>query len=204
VEHGKLISAAIGVGAWLIAAALNILHGPQWLGWIFLAVGSGFIICALLWWAQGSFQSPGTTSPQERQKDATTASPASSPELGESEPEERTFIDVTPAYLVGQFKGHTDLQAMPLTAPFLGKWMRVSGTLGNVLSNRETISQVTFQTKSPFSPDYEPLTVFMYFDRERWDERLAVLPPGSEITVVGRVREVDRVTVHLEDCELES
>ena len=62
--------------------------------------------------------------------------------------------------------------AKPLTAPFIGKWMRVAGPLGNVLSNRPDISQVTFKSKSIFDPDYEPFIVYMYFDRARWDERL--------------------------------
>jgi hypothetical protein len=101
------------------------------------------------------------------------------------------------------FKDRTDLQAKPLTAPFIGKWMRLSGPLGNVLSNRPDISQVTFTRKSIFDPDYEPFIVYMYFDRERWDGRLEVIPPGTNITVVGRLAEFDRVDVHLKHCELE-
>src|SRR5437763_1546971 len=61
--HGKLISAAIGVGAWLIAAALNILHGPQLLGWGFLALGTGLVITAVLWWIHGPFR-PSASVPQ--------------------------------------------------------------------------------------------------------------------------------------------
>lgn len=117
-------------------------------------------------------------------------------------PEDRIYIDVTPAYLVGLFNDLTDLQAMPLTKPYLGKWMRVSGQLGNVMSGRETISQVTFKKKSLDDPPVEHHTLYMYFDRSEWDERLAVLPPGSPITVVGRLREFDRFDVHLERCEL--
>jgi len=81
--------------------------------------------------------------------------------------------------------------------------MRVSGPLGNVLSNREHISQVTFQKGSMFDPGHEFFTVYMYFDRAGWDERLAVLSPGTNIIVVGRLRAFDRVDVHLENCELE-
>jgi hypothetical protein len=129
-------------------------------------------------------------------------SPQPALESDESEPGERIFIDVTPAYLVGLFAGHTDIQAKPLATPFIGKWMKVSGPLGNVLSNRQTISQVTFQKGSLFDRGYEFFTVYMYFDRARWDDRLAVLPPGSGITVVGRLREFDGVGVYLENCEL--
>jgi hypothetical protein len=61
--HGKLISAMAGIGAWLIGASLSILHGPQLLGWVFFALGSGCFITAGLWWVHGSFQSPGTATP---------------------------------------------------------------------------------------------------------------------------------------------
>jgi hypothetical protein len=192
--HKQLISAAIGVGAWLIAAALNIIQGPVLLGWILLAVGATFIAVALLWWAQGP--------PQSRSTPASTPTPTPQLPAGLEAPEERTFIDVTPRYLTGLFAGLTHLQAAPLTQPFLGKWMTVSGPLGNVLSNRPTISQVTFQHQSPFAPDPDRFTIFMYFDRQAWDEHLAVLQPGTKITVSGRLREFDSITIHLEDCEL--
>lgn len=167
-----------------------------------LAIALGILCAALafyaVWpWIKGSFPHARTAiSP------AHSLLPAHNPDR--SEPEERTSIHVTPAYLVGLFEGLTDLQAMKLTGQFVGKWMRLSGPLGNVLSNREKISQVTFLNRpSIFDPDYEHFIVYMYFDRKRWDDRLAVLPTGSPITVVGRLREFDRVTVHLEDCELE-
>jgi hypothetical protein len=53
MEHGKLVSAGIGLGAWLIAFALSILGAPRWLGWLSFAAGCGFIITAVLWWFQG-------------------------------------------------------------------------------------------------------------------------------------------------------
>jgi hypothetical protein len=71
-----------------------------------------------------------------------------------------------------------------------------------VLSNRETISQVTFESGSMFDANREFFTVYMYFDRKRWDDRLAILPPGTNITVIGRLQEFDSATVHLDDCEL--
>jgi hypothetical protein len=117
-------------------------------------------------------------------------------------PEERSFVDITPAELVGLFADHTSQQGAKLIEPYLGKWLRVTGPLGDVLSNRGFRSQVTFEKGSVFDEGYEPVTVYMYFERERWDDRLAVLRPGSSITVAGRIREVDRVHVHLEDCEL--
>lgn len=79
-------------------------------------------------------------------QETSTTREASEPEEA-PESDERTFIDVTPAYLVGLFEGHTDLHTLKLTEPFVGKWMKVSGPLGNVLSNRETMTT----SSSPFT-----------------------------------------------------
>jgi hypothetical protein len=75
--------------------------------------------------------------------------------------------------------------------------------LGNVMRSDvgQTFSQVTFKRPSMFRPDRKYFVVFMYFDRT-WDDRLAVLRPGVSITVVGQLREVNSVEVHLTNCEL--
>jgi hypothetical protein len=45
----------------------------------------------------------------------------------------RLVVDVSPDYLRGLFKDHTSIQAQKLVAAYLGKWMRTSGRLGDVL-----------------------------------------------------------------------
>jgi hypothetical protein len=134
---------------------------------------------------------------------ASSSPPAQPPAQPDTpEPEERTFVDVTSRYLVGLFEGLTNVQAAPLTKPFIGKWIRVSGPLGNVSGTRLDTLQVTFQFQSTFLADRDYFTVYMYFDRERWEERLAVIPPGTTVSVVGRLREFDSILIHLDDCEL--
>jgi hypothetical protein len=59
----------------------------------------------------------------------------------------RTFIGVTHAYLVGLFENHTDVQAQKLLEIYIGKWMRISGQLGNVMSSSPYFVQVTFERK---------------------------------------------------------
>jgi hypothetical protein len=113
----------------------------------------------------------------------------------------RVIIDATPAYLVGFFKGHTHIQAEKLTEAYRGKWLKVSGPLGDVMGNTSERAQVTFARNAPiFVGRY--FQVFMYFDRSQWDDRLSVLRPGTKITVIGRIREINRIEVHLENCEL--
>lgn len=53
MRSGPLISAFIGVGAWLVALALEIIAVPDWLGLLALAAGAGCLIVAGLWWIQG-------------------------------------------------------------------------------------------------------------------------------------------------------
>jgi hypothetical protein len=126
-------------------------------------------------------------------------------EMVQTEPE-REIVNVAPAYLVDFFKEHTDIQANRLLEPYIGKWMRVSGPLGNVMSSSGVRVQVTFQHKPLFERESEGmadwLTIYMYFP-EATKDRLALLPRGTPITVLGRIRDAGAASIELEDCELE-
>lgn len=105
--------------------------------------------------------------------------------------------DVTPVRLTGFFENRTDIQAQRTVEPFIGKWMTVSGPLGNV-SAFKTISQVTFAPET-----FDSTTVYMYFkDRETVETRLYGLKSGDQLTVRGRIDKVTSHSVDLEDCEL--
>jgi hypothetical protein len=90
-----------------------------------------------------------------------------------------------------------DVQAQKLAAPFVGKWMTVSGPLGNVGAWHRTYSQVTFNR-----PDIDVPTIYMIFRDEAQVDRLSVLKHGDRMTVRGRIDELDRVRVQLDPCEL--
>jgi hypothetical protein len=102
--------------------------------------------------------------------------------------EERSVVDVTPEYLMHFFEGHTDIQARTRVADFIGKWMKVSGPLGNVTSS----PQVTFADLSP---------VYMFF-RKKWVDRLLILRREDNITVLGQIAHVERGNLVLYNCEL--
>ena len=113
-----------------------------------------------------------------------------------TQPEERTFVDSRPEDLTRVFEEHTEIQARTRVANAIGKWMKVSGPLGNV-SDFTSFSQVTFAHR-PFPHP----TVYMYFRKKRWFDRVSVLNRGNDITVVGRIREVRYGELHLDNCEL--
>jgi hypothetical protein len=187
------------------------LGGGQWVPYVFVAAGIIVMLstAAVVFGGHRSLGADGarvlTGTLEESRPLPPVIDPTPSPEP-EPVPEERRFVGVTPFYLVSLFVNLTDQQAKPLIRPYIGKWLKVSGQLGDVLSNRETISQVTFNDAGPFSDPYKqpyrPYTVYMYFDRAGWDSSLEVLPVGSDIAVIGRITRIDRHSVHLEDCEL--
>jgi hypothetical protein len=111
------------------------------------------------------------------------------------EPEERTIVDVTPEYLAGFFDDHTSIQAQKLADAFIGKWLKVSGPLGNVGSFKYS-SQVTFASTSN-------VMVYMLFrDRALVEDTLSVLKRGDQITVLGKIDRIEPLDVQLDNCEL--
>jgi hypothetical protein len=109
----------------------------------------------------------------------------------------RHVVDVSPEYLVGLFDQQTSLQAQKLADAFLGKWMLVTGSLGDVAGFGEAGSQMVFATTFP------EVTIYMWFhDHEYVEERLAVLTKGTRLTVLGQIDRIRSTDVQLTNCEL--
>jgi hypothetical protein len=134
----------------------------------------------------------------------TTAAPE--PSRKAAEKQDRVFVgaSITPEYLISIFREHTDIQGATLTAAYLGKWMKVSGSLGNVISTTPNLAQLTFERAEV------PLTERTWFDytdfymmfKKPWIDRLAIARRGDKLTVVGQIERIDAVSVQLENCEL--
>jgi hypothetical protein len=121
--------------------------------------------------------------------------PTAASVIEQPRPEERIFIDVTPEYLAGFFKEHTDIQAQRLLSAYIGKWMESSGHLGEVSRVSFTeLLQVSFQ-------EVAAVTVIMFFSLE-WADRLSVIKRGSPITVIGKIERAGGNFVSFYDCEL--
>jgi hypothetical protein len=149
----------------------------------------------------------------EHQKREGTSTPALTPaeppanveeaiELGkrgaETRPPDRIFVDRTPRELVRLFKHETSVQAQKQADAFYGKWLKVSGPLGDVGAWSGYCSQVTFAYKTFFE-----VTVFMMFrDRAYVENRLSVLRKRDRITVQGQIERIDPISVQLTNCEL--
>lgn len=101
------------------------------------------------------------------------------------------FLDVTSEYLVAFFEGRTELQGQASVKGYIGKRMRVSGTIEEVHTNDRLI--VTLQRPTAMS--------FLYFGSE-WSDQFANLSQGDAIQVVGHIESVHRQGVSLENCQL--
>jgi hypothetical protein len=121
--------------------------------------------------------------------------------------QERVFVppELTPERLFSFYQDNTAIQAAELVKPHIGHWMKVIGTLGNVRPWTGHSSQVTFEHSS--KPVLERTwldytTIYMYFRDALKIDRLRILKRGDKITVIGQLREVDAVDLHLDNCEL--
>jgi hypothetical protein len=109
----------------------------------------------------------------------------------------REMVDVTPDYLMGLFDQHTSIQAQRLIEPYIGKWMKISGKLSDIMDN-EYFSQVTFER----DPQKRYGAVYMYFRQPDRRDRLSVIRRGTNLTVMGQIRNVANIELHLDKCEL--
>lgn len=111
---------------------------------------------------------------------------------------ERVMVDVIPEELVALFEGRLVVQADKEATSFRGKWLTDSGPLGDVSSFLDLLGA--------FSVHFDAARIWdrwaFPFMRFKDVDRLAVLPKGHPITVLGQIADVSPTTVDLTHCEL--
>lgn len=127
---------------------------------------------------------------------------ASSPsENRASSPEKEQVVDVEPQYLTGLFEKHTSIQAQELVKPFIGKWMNVSGPLGNAIPIRPTLVQVSFENPNAIAgPHYPRTVVLMLCHGEERVDYVRLLKRGDMMKILGQIKEVGNHQVILDNC----
>lgn len=111
-------------------------------------------------------------------------------------PPEKTIVDVRPEELNAFFKDHTSIQAEKLAEAYIGKWMVVTGPLGDVQPFGSFV-QVTFSYQEW---QRRLVMVYMYFSPA--NDQLGVLKRNEQIRVCGKIKEVSAAALHLDDCQL--
>jgi len=109
-----------------------------------------------------------------------------------------TEVAVTPEHLWDFYKGHTDMQAQKLIAPYIGKLTTVGGPFADALSSKSDNALVTFAHGTN-----RQLVLMWFRGRDAIDE-IATVPIGRQILVRGRIDSVSAINLVLEECRLVS
>jgi hypothetical protein len=109
--------------------------------------------------------------------------------------DDRVFVPIKTGDLMGIYRGHTNIQANKLAASYLGKWIRVSGTVNDISVFGDGDVSLSLNT----APD--PWPHHLRFSSE-WLRRLEILPRGYDLTVEGKIEEIQRHHLVLVNCVL--
>jgi hypothetical protein len=106
---------------------------------------------------------------------------------------QRIVIDINPKYIFDLIGDKISTEADRLTAPYIGKWITLSGKVKNVsvgqYSGKITTEEVDdYQIGFEFSPS--------------WNERLNIITTGENILVRGKIYQIRRYRLELVECEL--
>ena len=145
---------------------------------------------------------PLVTQPESLIVEELPASPvieeqAISPSGGDSN---RVFTLRTPAEVLEEFNDRTDLQAARSTKRYVGKWITVDGIIKGVseLPRAGLIAVLIGVTPKSYE------TIRLYFDSKRWQQHLDTAEEEDIIVAQGKIEQVKRFGIELEDCELTS
>lgn len=112
------------------------------------------------------------------------------PSAAQSPPrQDPIIIDLTPEDLENFFKEKTEAQAQRQIAPLIGKWMKVSGPLGDYSNGCLFLSN-----------HHYPATLFhvwTLFNGSPWTDLLSEMNIGTPITLQGQIEFVNRLGVQL-------
>ena len=113
----------------------------------------------------------------------------------------RTFVpdDVDYQFLIMLYHKYTSVQASKLAEVYIGKWLTISVTVGDVAEKPEGMLVVA----SLGGPGTNLLPAIISFQfRHQWKGHLSMLAPGSRINVVGRIYAFNSTELRLTECEL--
>jgi hypothetical protein len=118
------------------------------------------------------------------------------PSTEDSPPAPRVFLGagITPQFLTDYVSGKTMVQIQAAVSPYIGKWMTVTGPVDEVSPAAHNSQHVILYRGflSQLSLNFGP----------KWFDSLSTLHRGVEITVIGRLTEVNELIISLDDCEL--
>jgi hypothetical protein len=118
--------------------------------------------------------------------------------LRHSNGSERVIIDSSPESLQTLLKGHTAIQQKKITEIYIGKWLKISGPVFDVL---QTSSKDT--TLVALRPNGLSGMAKLWFSKG-WSERTSTLRVGQNVSVIGKITYISELDIELHECELET
>jgi hypothetical protein len=105
--------------------------------------------------------------------------------------EPREFVDTTPEYLLGlrKEKNRTQVQTDKLVEPYLGKWIRVSGTIYDIYDSFVVLRD-----------GEESSAVYLMYDMA-WKDKFHLLEKRKIIFAIGKIHDISS-DLQLKHCEL--
>lgn len=104
---------------------------------------------------------------------------------------------VTAIFLRAQYNDKTALEAGRLLAPYIGKWLRVSGKVFEVAHDEP----ISWSAAIDDDPNDSMATSMLYFE-DGEAPKLEMLRRSVNISAVGQIAKVDRRMVRLDHCVL--
>ena len=107
--------------------------------------------------------------------------------------------DVSTADLVGIYKGRTTAQAKPLVDAYVGNMIHIRGSVVDIRESSNGRQHIVSLREGP--SDILGPSISAYFDKELAEE-LQFLSINQSISVLGKIDDVDRLSIRLESCLL--
>jgi hypothetical protein len=115
----------------------------------------------------------------------------------------RVFIGeaITPLYLMSIYRDYMGIQADQLAAPYLNKWMKLSGTVDEIHAYRDSVSvraEIDPGGEDSLHTNYH----FLEFRDQKSKQRIKMLRRGDSFSFIGRVEIIYATELRFEDCEI--
>jgi len=107
-------------------------------------------------------------------------------------------VGLSAADIIGLYRNKTDYQGRIAVTGYKGKWLAVSGTIGEVAKSGDQVLVYLKLTKNNLDS-----SVGMYFGPQ-YESVLSQLRKGQTFDGIGRIQDVTRSSMVLEDCELKA
>ena len=108
---------------------------------------------------------------------------------------DRIFVQETPEYFFELVKDHTAVQRQKITEIYIGKWLKVSGSVRNVQA-------VSYPQRMVVTISIEGIRGISLWFNARWSDRIGLLRIGQNISAIGQISEIGGIDIDLQNCEL--